>query len=226
MKLRFHHRIIDSFKEFSNCELLWIIGPSHDGTREDLLQLEQRVVKTDSNSRAERINIGIAATQNPLVLLNHPRSFLSSEAITQLSALNLENKKVWGGFTHEFYRSNNPILNFTSLYSNKIRFGLSGIIYLDHCIFFTRNLIAREDPEPVPVVDIFEDTLLSRKLLKQAKPVRIMEKSCTSPIRFTSNGIFRQSMMNQTLKLKFALGYSSGKLNRDYEKNLNLNSDY
>ncbi len=226
MKLKFHQKIIKSYQNFSNCELLWVIGPNTDGTYQDLLKRGQKVIKTNSNSRAERINVGINETHNPLILLNHPRSFLSEAAITQLSTRNWGTGKHWGGFTHQFYQSDHPALNFTSFYSNKVRFDLSGIVYLDHCIFLTRNLLNPDDPEPVPNVDIFEDTLFSQKLLKQSKPVRLTEKSSTSAVRFTTNGIFRQSILNQKLKLKHKFGISEESMNKDYEKNLNLNSEY
>lgn len=226
INLGFHRRIIESYSRFTNCELLWVAGPNKDGTYQDLVELEQRVIQTTSNSRAERINIGIEATQHSIILLNHPRSMLSANAINHLSLFNFNDNKIWGGFTHEFYKSSHPVLKFTSFYSNKIRFDLSGIIYLDHCIFLTRNMICPNDSEPVPVVDIFEDTLLSKKLLKQSHPMRIQEKSSTSPVRFTTNGVFKQSMMNQKLKLQHKFGYSEEKMNQAYEKNLNLNSEY
>lgn len=226
MNLQFHRKIIQSFKPFSNCELVWVIGPNNDGTYEDLIEHQQQVIKTNSNSRAERINIGINAAQHSLILINHPRSFLSNKAIQKLSNLEIEHRKIWGGFTHQFHHSTHPILKFTSFYSNVVRFGLCGIIYLDHCIFFSKNLIAASDKAPVPLADIFEDTLFSRKLLKISKPLRIKEKSCTSPVRFNSNGIWQQSLLNQKLKLKFLFGFSKEKMNEDYEKNLNLNSRY
>jgi len=226
MKLQFHRKIIESYKAFPNCELLWIVAPNNDGTYEDLLAHRQRVIQSNSNSRAERINIGIKATQNSLILVNHPRSFLSSKAINRLSKLDINEQKIWGGFTHEFYQSKHPILKFTSFYSNTVRFGLFGIIYLDHCIFFSRSLISPQDPTPVPAVDIFEDTLFSQKLLMLAKPQRIREKSYTSPVRFNTNGIFKQSLMNQTLKIKHLFGFSNKKMNEYYEKNLNLISKY
>lgn len=226
MKLQFHRKIIESYKAFPNCELLWVIAPNNDGTYEDLIDHRQQVIQTNSNSRAERINTGIKATQQSLILVNHPRSFLSANAINHLSHLDIKTQKIWGGFTHQFYQSRHPILNFTSFYSNTVRFGISGIIYLDHCIFLTRNLITPQDPTPVPLVEIFEDTLFSQKLLKLAKPLRIKEISYTSPVRFITNGIFKQSLMNQKLKIKHIFGFSNKKMNEDYEKNLNLNSKY
>lgn len=226
MKLQFHHKIIDSYQAFPNCELLWVLGPNDDGTYEDLLNRNQRVVLTNSNSRAERINTGIKESHNNLVLLNHPRSFLSHEAIFALSEVDCSGGNTWGGFTHEFYQSNHFALKFTSCYSNRIRFDQTGIVYLDHCIFFTRDIISEQDSEPVPMVDIFEDTLFSKKLRKKAAPLRIRETSFTSPVRFTSNGILKQSLMNQKLKLKYKLGFSAKQMNQDYEKDLNLNSKY
>lgn len=226
MKLLFHRKIIESYQSFPNCELLWVLGPNDDGTYQDLLNEKQRVLKTNSNSRAERINIGIKETQNDLVLLNHPRSFLSHEAIATLSEIDCSGGGIWGGFNHAFYQSDHFALKFTSFYSNRIRFDMTGIVYLDHCIFFTKDIISEQDPEPVPLVDIFEDTLFSKKLRKQVAPLRIQETSYTSPIRFISNGIFKQSLMNQKLKLKHILGFSATKMNQDYEKNLSLNSEY
>lgn len=226
MKLRYHRKIIESYQNADNCELLWVIGPNNDGTHHDLVELGQNVLQTNINSRAERINVGIKAAQNPVILLNHPRSFLSAQAIARLSAYEFDDQKIWGGFTHEFYRSSHPILKFTSWYSNAVRFGVSGIVYLDHCIFFTRNLIDQDDPEPVPAVDIFEDTLFSQKLLTQAHPIRFKETSYTSPVRFITNGIYRQSLMNQKLKIQHKFGYSEKQMNQRYEKNLNLNSEY
>ena len=227
MKLSFHRKIIESYKKFPNCELLWVIGPNNDGTYEDLVENQQRVIQTNSNSRAERINIGIKASRHSLILVNHPRSFLSASAIKHLSCMKVEdNNKFWGGFTHEFYQAKHPILKFASFYSNTIRFGLRGIIYLDHCIFFTKNLITAEDPAPVPLAEIFEDTLFSRKLSKLMRPVRIKNKSYTSPVRFKNNGVIKQSLMNQKLKLKFLFGFSKEKMNKEYEKDLNLNSRY
>jgi len=226
MKLSFHRKIIESYQPFPNCELLWVIGPNNDGTYEDLVENQQRVIQTNANSRAERINIGIKATQQSLILVNHPRSFLSENAIKHLSCMKVDENKFWGGFTHVFYQSKHPILKFASFYSNTIRFGLRGIIYLDHCIFLTRNMITAEDPAPVPLADIFEDTLFSHKLSKLTRPLRIKYKSYTSPVRFKNNGVIKQSLMNQKLKIKFLFGFSKEKMNKEYEKNLNLNSRY
>jgi len=226
MTLQFHHKIIESYKPFPNCELLWVIGPNNDGTYNDLIGLNQQVVQSKANSRAERINAGIKASNNPLILLNHPRSFLSADAIQQLSELDTSNRLIWGGFTHRFFQTNHWALNFTSFYSNVIRFGVFNIAYLDHCIFLSRDLFHPEDLDPVPCVDIFEDTLLSQKLNRLVKPIRIREYSYTSPVRFTTNGIFKQSVMNQKLKLQHFFGASNVKMNQRYEKNLNLNSEY
>jgi len=88
------------------------------------------------------------------------------------------------------------------------------------------RLIDPQDSKPVPLVDIFEDTLFSKKLSRQTAPLRIKEKSYTSPVRFTTNGIFSQSLLNQTLKLKHFCGYSAKQMNEAYERNLNLNSEY
>jgi len=173
----------------------------------------------ESNSRAERLNIGFARSRGSMVLFHHPRSVLDLAGIEYL--IQNSNQKIWGGFVHEFdYK--HPILEWTSWYSNSIRGRIRGILYLDHCIFFHRELWLGK----IPQVDIFEDTLLSVNLRSQLHPVLLPFRSRTSALRFIKNGIFRQVFLNQLLKLGFHIGVSDRWMNRLYEKGLSLNSKY
>lgn len=173
--------------------------------------------KSDAPSRAERLNIGFQRATGSMILFHHPRSYLDPQGIQFL--LENKNKKFWGGFTHKF-DVNHPLLKFTSWYSNRIRGQRQGVIYLDHCIFFHRSLWLG----PLPSIEIFEDTILSQNLNRQLPIVILPFVSETAAIRFTKNGIWWQSFMNQILKLGFHLGISHDKMNRIYERGLNLNS--
>ncbi len=203
-------------------EIIIIDKNSNDGTKEFCESHDLKFISTGSNSRAARINQGIAAATTDFLILNHPRSILSNEAIKEL--LPLSKQKIWGGFTHHF-DYDHPLLNFTSWYSNTIRFDRSGIIYLDHCIFLHKDLVAG-DKTPVPEVDIFEDTKFSLKLLKKSKPLRLQGQSKTSSVRFKKNGVWTQAIMNQALKAGYKLKVPPRLMNKIYEKGLSLNSKY
>lgn len=202
-------------------EVLVGVTQGLDNTLERLLALGvvTRVVQT--MNRGERYNEVLkecTAGENDWILLNHPRSLLQKEAILELAFLHESIK--WGAFTHEF-DIHHPLLSFTSWWSNHVRGDLKKIFYLDHCLFIRRSLL--EKVGGVPVVEIFEDTILSQKLSEITHPVRIKWKSTTSAIRFIQKGIWVQAYRNQILKIQFLLGTSDTKMNDSYEKDINLN---
>ncbi len=176
---------------------------------------------SEAKSRGERLNIGFHRTSGSVILFHHPRSFVEPEGIQHL--INLSNKhgrkKIWGGFTHTFDKAHR-LLRFTSWYSNEVRGKRKGVLYLDHCIYFDRELWLND----IPHVEIFEDTLLSYHLLKNSKPVILPFTSQTSAVRFEKNGVWHQSLMNQVLKLGFFLKVPHQVMNRIYEKGLGLNN--
>lgn len=196
-------------------------GHSNDGSIEWYKKNKLTYYLGDRNCRAERINLGIQKSSKGLIFLIHPRTLITKESLLYL----IKNHKglQWGAFTHSF-DSSKASLKFASWYSNKIRGDLKSIFYLDHCLFLQKNLF--EKMGPLPKVDIFEDTILSNRLKKLHTPKRVPLKLTTSAIRFTKNGILKQTLINQFLKIKFFLNFDLNKMNRDYEKDLNLNGHY
>lgn len=199
-------------------ELIAVDSGSDDGTIELLQESHFRLIQVDGGSRALRLNTGISASAGNILLLHHPRTLLGAGALKQL----VENcdSGSWGGFTHCFDHDH-WLLRFTSWHSNFVRLR-RGIIYLDHCIFLHRSLLGSSDL--LPDVEIFEDTELSLILLARAgKPRRLQATAQTSAIRFLKNGVIRQALMNQALKLAYLLRLPHRKMNRIYEKDLDLN---
>ncbi len=190
-------------------------------TLENLARIEGIEVicidKSAATSRAERLNIGFDRSRGSMILFHHPRSVLDVKGIEYL--VQHCDDKIWGAFTHQFDLAH-PLLKFTSWYSNKIRGQGRSIFYLDHCIFFHRSL----RNEALPPIEIFEDTVLSEQLRKQLPPILLPMKSTTSAIRFLKNGFFKQSLMNQLLKIAYTFKFSDRIMNKIYEKNLNLNN--
>lgn len=215
--------ILESFRELNGVEVLCVDGGSRDGTRACVEAAGGCVSWLDSrlSTRAERMNLGYRHARGEMILWQHPRSLLKPEAIEFL--LTRVTEPIWGGFTHGFDRDH-PLLRFTSWYSNRIRPRMQKVLYLDHCIFAHRSLLAAWDPAPVPEVEIFEDTLLSRRLARTGAPVVLPFSATTSAVRFVRNGIYRQALLNQAMKLGFYLGVSPKTMNRIYEAGLGLNS--
>jgi hypothetical protein len=167
-------------------------------------------------TRAGRLNFGFAVAKSDWILFHHPRSWLNFNDYIDL-VKNLPNKPCWMGFQHSF-DVDSRFLKFTSWYSNNIRFK-RGIVYLDHCVLFHRSLMTA----PIPNVSIFEDTELSKILLKSGKPILLNKVVKTSAIRFLKNGYFKQGFLNQVLKLAYYLNLPHSFMNSIYEKGLGLN---
>ncbi|MBC7742013.1 MAG: hypothetical protein H7061_07445 [Bdellovibrionaceae bacterium] len=175
------------------------------------------VDKSEAVSRAERLNIGFERACGSMILFHHPRSTIEEEGLKHL--ISRSEEKIWGAFTHKFDQKH-WLLKFTSWYSNKIRGLGRSIFYLDHCIFFHRSL----RQSPLPAIEIFEDTVLSAQLRQLQPPILLPFISTTSAIRFTKNGLWKQAVMNQILKIAFTLNIPDQILSKIYEKNLNLNN--
>jgi glycosyltransferase involved in cell wall biosynthesis len=213
--------ILKSLSKKPNVEIICVDSQSSDGTVELIQKYDVKLISHKTNSRGERLTVGAKAASNDLIVLHHPRSILQVEALDYL----IENKDKldWGGFTHEF-DSKHPLLKFTSWYSNHVRADIMGIFYLDHCLYIQKNLL--EEIDYLPSIDIFEDTVLSQRLLTKCRPVRLPFKSQTSAVRFNQNGVWRQALLNQWMKILFSFNTDNQELNKKYEKDVPLNSKY
>ncbi|MDM8535818.1 glycosyltransferase [Desulfobacterales bacterium HSG17] len=215
------NKILDELCNIKGIEIIIVDGGSTDGTSQLAKSRADRYFLIKNSNRAQRMNYGFAMSKADLVIFHHPRSFISNSAIDELKKFNAAaNQDFWGGFTHRFDK-NSLGLEFTSWYSNHIRRKISGIIYLDHCIFATRDLIKKT--RGFPNREIFEDTVFSNKLCQFIKPVLLKNYSITSNTRFKQNGFFIQAILNLVMKACFLCRVSDLKMNMIYEKGLNLN---
>ncbi len=227
MSLGLYPRILQRLKSVPEVEVIVVDRHSEDGTPELAQKQGFQVLSSESNSRAVRLNVGIAQASAPMILLHHPRSLLLEGALEALldvveTTRPPSSSQLWGGFTHQF-DIEHPLLRFTSWYSNEVRAKRRGIIYLDHCIFAHRKLLGRAPF--VPEVEIFEDTLLSEKLYRRAgAPLILRPISQTSALRFQRRGIWRQALLNQALKVGYHLNFPNTWMNRIYENRIWLNS--
>jgi GT2 family glycosyltransferase len=199
-------------------EIICVDGSSNDGTLDFLKQYPVTIISSESKNRAERYNEGSITAQGDLLIIQHPRSFLDAYAINEV--INHDFQFSWGAFTHQFNHSH-PLLKFTSWYSNYIRGDLFNIYYLDHCYVIKKELF--EKVNGFPDIAIFEDTELCKRLKQFSKPIRFHSISTTSAIRFLKNGVLKQAILNQWMKLNYFIFFRPEKMNEIYEKDINLN---
>ena len=211
-------------------EIIAVVSPSDDGTEIFLDEYarqfaEVQVVRSLAKNRSQRLNDGIAVSQGEIILLHHPATllpeFIALDLIKQ--SLGSSQNLGWGAFQHSF-DFDHWLLQFTSWYSDRVRVKQKGIVYLDHCPFINRQVLAQIGN--VPDRDIFEDTVLSDRLREFSKPVLAEGKIITSARRFRQRGIYRHAMLNQVLKICYLLNIDPRSLNRLYEQKSSINVKY
>ena len=206
-------------------ELIAVISTSADGTDKLLAQIPQiRVIESAVTNRAQRLNVGIAASHGEVILLHHPATLLPpQQALTLIEQTFQDPQVMWSGFRHQF-DLDHWLLRYTSWYSTAVRPQLGRILYLDHCLAVRRSLLT--EIGGVPDMDIFEDTALSQRLGQYSAPVILPESVVTSARRYRSRGVYRQALLNQTLKLMYHLNIDPQWMNRLYEQKVQINVTY
>lgn len=220
------HRILENLSaQQGSKELIAALSPCTDHTLQALQQFpEIRIIETDAQNRAQRLNAGIQASQGDIVLLHHPATLLPPDtALLMIEALMANPAIAWGGFRHHFDMEH-WLLNFTSWYSNTIRPRWGKVLYLDHCIFVRRPVL--DAIQGIPDLDIFEDTALSHALQAYSPPQLLPAQITTSARRFQERGIFRQALVNQILKLMYHAQLNPQWLNKIYERKTQINVIY
>jgi glycosyltransferase involved in cell wall biosynthesis len=219
MKSSYLPKILKQFKGDAFFDVLCVDGGSTDGTLEYLKQKKLNVYSLPQSTRAARLNLGIQKASCAMLLLQHPRSLISSAGLESIKK-NFQTLH-WAAFTHQF---DHPhfFLRFISWYSNQVRVKKKGLVYLDHCMVVRKAYL---DNQTIPDKAIFEDTELSNQLGLVCQPVLLDAVATTSAIRFLERGIYKQFMMNQWMKFLYRMGYDDRKMNRLYEQRLNLNQE-
>jgi hypothetical protein len=219
-------RIIDNLlTQEGDKELIAVVSPCQDDTLSVLQQAPPiQVIQTTATNRAQRLNVGIAASQGEVVLLHHPATLLPPAiALTLIEQVFQDPQVLWGGFRHQF-DLDHWLLRYTSWYSTTIRPRWGRILYFDHCVVVRRSLLVQIGG--IPDLDIFEDTALSQQLGRYGPPWMLPEPVITSARRYRSRGIYRQALLNQALKMMYHLKLDPRWMNRLYEQQTQINVTY
>lgn len=217
-------KILENLSQQSGAkQLIAVVSPSTDDTLSIIERFpDVEIIKTEAGNRAQRLNVGIAASKGEAVLLHHPATLLP-EKVALVQAEQALRSAAWGGFVHSF-DMDHWLLRFTSWYSTRQRSQRQRILYLDHCMFARRQVLA--EIGGIPNMDIFEDTALSLALARWGAPVIAPGKVVTSARRFRDRGIYRQALLNQLLKLMYLTRQDPKKLNWLYESKSQINVGY
>ncbi|RZM77878.1 glycosyltransferase [Leptolyngbya iicbica] len=206
-------------------ELIAVVSASSDETLAVLQAAPHfRVIESEATNRAQRLNVGIQASQGEVVLLHHPATLLPPEtALRQVAQAFQDPTVMWSGFRHQFDLSH-WLLRYTSWYSSVVRPRWGQILYLDHCVAVRRSLL--QTIGGVPDLDIFEDTVLSQRLKEYGPPKILPGTVVTSARRYRDRGVLRQALMNQSLKVMYHLQLDPRWMNRLYERKAQINVTY
>ena len=211
IKHQYLEKILNQLCHIPDIEVIVVDGPSADGTRGLVKRFPVQLIESDSIYRGARLNLGIQHATGEMILLHHPHTLLQEGAIKAL--LEIEDM-TWGGFVHQFdYR--HPLLSWDSWWSNK-RVTSRGVVYFDHCIFVHGKLLKKTGP--IPPVEIFDDHELSHILRRYAKPRLLPYKAVTSATRFKMNGILKQILLNQFLKICYFFGVRPAWMHQMYNQ--------
>ncbi len=199
-------------------EYIVVDSQTSQETLDLIYRVDFKIFNLPQSNRAERLNAGFDHAQGAIILFHHPRSLVEIKGIQFL--VNNSDQISWGGLTHQFDRPQ-FWLRWTSWYSNYGRTKLFKIVYLDHCIYFRKEFLTKK----IPNIPIFEDTELSLILSRMGRPKILPFLSITSAIRFNRQGFLRLSIINHWAKILYHMGASPTKINRLYEKNVQLNGE-
>ena len=80
MKLNFFEKTLENLSDLECIELIVVDRNSDDGTREIAESFADKLISTNQNSRAKRLNMGINIASGDIIFLHHPRSLIQPEA--------------------------------------------------------------------------------------------------------------------------------------------------
>jgi rSAM/selenodomain-associated transferase 2 len=199
------------FAELSqNTELIFIDGKSGDKGA-NIAGQYGRVLKSE-RGRARQMNAGAREARNDILLFLHADNAVSPEAIKNIEKEIRQNGAVGGCLTQRIDNAGIIFRLIEGQGNNRAR--RTKIFYGDQGFFVRKDIFERLGG--FPDVPIFEDVLFTRKLRGEGKTTVLPDKIIVSARRWEKRGIFRTTLMFNTLLIMFKMGYPLEKIKKLY----------
>jgi rSAM/selenodomain-associated transferase 2 len=191
--------------------LIFVDGKSTDRST-DIAASYSRVVSSE-RGRARQMNAGAREAVGDILFFLHADNTVASETINSIEKEIRQNGVVGGCLTQRI-ESERPFFRFIEWQGNN-RARRTKVFYGDQGIFVRKDVFERLGG--FPDVPIFEDVLFTQKLRQAGKTTVLPDKIRVSARRWEKRGIFRTTLMFNTLLIMFKLGYPLEKIKRLYE---------
>lgn len=193
-------------------EIAVVDGGSLDGTVETVRRRAQVRLLHAPACRGAQINVGVAATRAPFIVVLHADTRLPAAA-AQLIACHLSKSAIVGGCFRLRFDVRSPLLDLYALLSRlETRFTTFG----DQAFFFRRS--AFETVGGSPEWPLLEDVELRRRLRQIGRFEKLAATIVTSSRRFEQHGRLRTQLLNGSILLAHQLGWPVSSLAEVYHR--------
>jgi len=207
--LHAHSRIVAELSQ--NTELIFVDGKSGDKSA-NIAGQYGRVLQSEKG-RAKQMNAGAREARNDILLFLHADNTVSLEAIENIEKEIRQNGAVGGCLTQRIDKEG-FIFRLIEAQGNS-RARRTKIFYGDQGIFVCKDVFWRIGG--FPDVPIFEDVLFTQKLKGEGRATVLPDKIMVSARRWEKMGIFRTTVMFNTLLIMFKMGWPLERIKGLYE---------
>jgi rSAM/selenodomain-associated transferase 2 len=182
-------------------ELIVVDGGSNDKT----VQLSEPLVDQiclSKSGRSRQMNRGASMANGDILLFLHADTQLPVDAIKLIETALCRSKSGWGRFDVTF-TGNSLLLRIIATMMNW-RSALTGVATGDQVLFMRRELF--EQHGGYAKIPLMEDIEISKRLRKEAPPLRIATPVITSSRRWEQRGVLKTILLMWQLRLAYFLG--------------------
>ena len=193
-------------------EVILVDGGSADDTRAIAAPAVDRVAQC-APGRGAQMNLGARLATGEVCVFLHADTLLPADFDRLLDARGVDGN-VWGSFdirlsgAHFMFRGIERYMN--------LRSRLTDVVMGDQAIFIGLRLFG--ELNGYADIPLMEDIELTRRLKKQAKPVRIRQPVLSSSRRWEQQGIIRTGLLSWKLRFCYAIGVEPHRLARQYNR--------